>query len=470
MGKLSDSFAKFKARVGASRSKLPPADSSTPPMPESGLSGRDNEHEDTIPVPVPEAAASSVASSVVSIINGDLYASRMTTGIFQSLEAMFAKSESFWSKTAGKNIALTDKQKKLRSYILQRLREGALGQDAALREKPVQEILKKFQEDWRTVNPEPNPIISTAGSGITTVGKFAYNYTIGLLWRTPASSSQAASIPPSMTQEEIDEDLEGLFNPVIVSIQHDYLDNIEGMLKRWSSQSTQAPEGLPFSFDGNERADRSIDIRTSSGLIERAYATALDSYKKEAFKNEQLPALVGAVYMQLKAYYAELLKLNRDLNASKLYPWKQESVQNALDFYFDQHVYLYKILSITHNESSRTREAKLDLMLDYKRKIKALFAREEVYTSTFGPFAFGFDKWTKIEAAMEQYVALCDFSGVEIPRSRAENQQRLRFAGEQGDLRTLKARGLHFRYGEMKDNDPFAPLPYITPMAPIRPR
>lgn len=447
MGKL----AEFMKKLGMQR---------TPPAP--ALSPRRGS----------DASISNASSNTFVVVSG-VYVSSITRNLLDSLNALIEKNKTYWSKISNSNIALTPEHIALRKYIFRQLNENALGIDEKIRQKPVEDILVYFRNAWIAMHPAPPTAPPTPQaqnkSLVKSVSGTLYNYSIGLVWKsTPAQTMQTTKIEV-MTDEQVMEDITGLFTPVIHSIKHDYTDDIEGMIRHWETRSTQSPPSLPFRYGNNQRADEIIKIVESAYQVKTHYIQVAEAYNKETFKKE-IESFVKKTCELLQNYYVELLKLNLDLKPTHMLHWKQESAQKALDFYFDQREYLYKILSLINAEPEINRKQKITLMRDYKKFIKEKYEREAIYKTTLGPFAFGLDKWTKIDAAMEQYRVFCDFPGEEILLPASDKYDNVRCAGEDGELKELKGRGLYFRYRrEVPQTDPFIPLNIYGAVKPIPP-
>lgn len=408
-----------------------------------------------------------------------LFTSEATNDLISAREALFKAPVNFWSTADKKNIALTAAQKQLQNFILEHLKNGALARDAKLRQQSTEKILDHLIEHWQSTQSqtddpllsEPAPQQGYAYNPLPYVGRGIMAVAGVFYTQTPTSAPEPVVSPTEkVVTEAFKANLIVNFGPVIESIKRDQATDVQGLLKNWQARTSPMQTQLPFNMTGNIRAEEKIKLIDQAESLKTLYGETADMYNAAQFKSTQLEGFVANACKHLHDYYGELLILNTDLNPNNMLHWRQESVQNALNHYFEQRTYLYQIYSMGTNEAPMRRAAKMQLMKDYRDYIKDLYARNEEFTTTFGPLAFGYSKWEKIEAAMEQYRTLCELPGDIKPAPIPEKFSLIRGAGEQGRLRALKGRGLFFHHQFKKEaKDPFEPLPIPGAVEAIRP-
>jgi hypothetical protein len=397
----------------------------------------------------------------------------VSQGSLQTLRQSFYVVNQFWGKSSKKNINITPEHREAFDYVLACIEGGEVTDNAALREEPDTAIISGFLLKWsnarvlktaavQSTPPQPtwNPFRWAARGVHSGVSAAASVF----------SSSNSVSVPRAeiLTQDFI-QYLIDLFAKPLADIRQDAKTNILLKLSRWPAGLIASPPELGISVN-NQRLSETVLIQPCVEALQRIYQQTVRQHEEDSFRADPKEFFKGAC-LALHTYYAQLKKVNTYLQANRnnAYLWGHPNIQQALSYYFEQGKYLYEIHAMVQNVPVQDRANKIRLMDKYENYIKEMYAREAVFTRTSGPFAFGFDKWTKIEAAMEQYRYLRGLPEDVYPQPPAERLLDMQYAGEQGRLKDLKAQGLYLGYGRGNSaSDPFVPLNMPTRLEPMR--
>jgi hypothetical protein len=392
----------------------------------------------------------------------------------ESLRKSFHSVNQFWGKSSQKNISIRAEHKEAFEYILHRIESGDITDNPLLRDKSDEEIIEQLLDDWSTSRLVKN----AAAQG---------NSSSGFLWNpitfavrsvhVAASSVKQVFVTPVNPAVPTDENqakdfktyLNALFKAPLAEIKKEASSNILLKLARWPTGLIVSPRELGIGVKG-KRLSETVLIQPCVEQLARVYQKAVQDFDEQTFRENPTEFFTGAC-LALHTYYYELKKVNGFLqgNRNNAYLWRSENLQKALSYYFEQGRVLYEIHAMIQNVPMEARLEKITLMGRYETYIKDLYAREQPYARTHGPFAFGYDKWTKIEAAMEQYRYLRGLPQDIHPEPSADRLTLMHYAGEQGRLKNLKAQGLYLGYGQGEDaEDPFIPLPLPTRLTPLR--
>lgn len=411
--------------------------------------------------PVAESQASGDTASVSSHSSVQI-----KTINYPGLRDSFYAVKQYWGKVSKKNVNILPEQAQVFDYLLEKIQSGVLTSDENLRNQADAQIIAHFLIQWTS----QRSLAEAAASPQATKTKPLSLLSAGasaLASKLIGSSAHAGAVPSEII---ITEDficyLHDLFKAPLEAIRKDAQTNILAKLSAGLARLNKSPPELGICVN-NERLSDDVNLKPCVDYLSTVYDKAIQGYDDEFTSWNQQNFFTEASTC-LQTYYGELKKVNRFLptNSANAYLWKHENLQQALSFYFDQGKYLYEIYAMEHQIPLAEQKNKKNLMKQYENYIKQMYAREETFTRTFGPLAFGFDKWTKIEAAMEQYLKLRGLPGEVYPTPSAAVLETIRFAGEQGRLRELKAQGLSLGLGGDPE-DPFTPLNMPTRLTPI---
>lgn len=232
----------------------------------------------------------------------------------------------------------------------------------------------------------------------------------------------AWNMTPSQTvpiNEETVDELENLFSAMMTGIRpaDEPANDNEPFFKllKWDMVSL-SPSQSSLSFvmqdlDGASKpASEIIQIDTLVQELSGLYDEWIKNYES---KKKRPLVFVRKANLILNRYFVELLKINRDETPVAASHWATTEIQAALNYYFDQREKLFRIYSSTAAIpwSTEQIERKISQMHPRVRYLKEMFARTEEYSSKIelGMFQirFGFDRMTKINAALEKYHSIC---------------------------------------------------------------
>lgn len=287
---------------------------------------------------------------------------------------------------------------------------------------------------------------------------------------------------------------EGMFTGAIAAIKNaanmkDPEDPVLTLLKQ--SKCEEGPSQSHFIFqmiyeEQGVYASEVIKIDAPREELVNLYTDAITHFADFKKKPDEF---ITKAQGYLQQYYHELLKLNADATKPFVNRWGTLIPQQALQYYFDQREFLYKIYSATRPkpEATNVMMDKTMLMKKYRDYLVEMYARPNEYNHEYS-FSIGSKKISlhpnemnsrsvKILAAFDQYYTLCNLPGDTIPCRSKSVQENIDYAGENGRLGDLKRQGLNFfPRGPVKNA--FTPLgvfgdiealPVTTPNA-IRPR